>query len=114
MQRSYSLSIHGLICDLKGESGLKEHAFENVPFQLHQGISHSFCDGAARRALTSLEEKIKVCERPDRLGSATNPEMSELGLAGLESSMSEKLWNKWKEGPHLLQQNITKQHLSFF
>lgn len=86
---------------------------ENVPFQLHQGTLHSFCDGAARRALTSLEEKIKVCERPDRLGSATKPEMSELGLAGLESSMSEKLWNKWKEGSHLLQRNITKQHLSF-
>lgn len=55
---------------------------ENVPFQLHQGIQHSFCDSATRGALTSLEEKIKVCERPDRLGSATNPEMSELGLAG--------------------------------
>lgn len=48
--------------------------------------------------LTSLEEKIKVCERPDRLGSATNPEMSELGLPGLESSMNEKLWNEWKQG----------------
>lgn len=75
---------------------------ENVPFQSHQGVPHSFCDCATRRALTSLEEKIKVCERPDRLGSATNPEMSELGLAGLESSMTEKLWNKWKQGTHLL------------
>lgn len=53
---------------------------------------------ATRRPLTSLEEKIKVCERPDRLGSATNPEMSELGLPGLESSMNEKLWNEWKQG----------------
>lgn len=61
-----------------------------------------------RRALTSLEEKIKVCERPDRLGSATNPEMSELGLAGLESSMTEKLWNNGKEGTHLLKQHQPK------
>lgn len=76
---------------------------ENVPFQQHQGVPHSFCDCATRRALTSLEEKIKVCERPDRLGSATNPEMSELGLAGLESSMTEKLWNKWKQGTCLLE-----------
>jgi len=77
---------------------------ENVPFQLHRGVP-------TRRALTSLEEKIKVCERPDRLGSATNPEMSELGLAGLESSMTEKVWNKWKQGTHLLKQHITKQQL---
>ena len=80
---------------------------ENVPFQPHRGVPQGFCDGATRRALTSLEEKIKVCERPDRLGSATNPEISELGQAGLESSMTEKLWNKWKQGTHLL--NSTKQ-----
>lgn len=49
---------------------------------------------ATRRALTSLEEKNKVCERPDRLGSATNPEVSEQGLAALQSSMTEKLWNR--------------------
>lgn len=64
---------------------------ENVPSQLHQGVPHSFCVCATRRALTSLEEKIKVCERPDRLGSATNPERSDLGLAALQSSMPEKL-----------------------
>lgn len=74
---------------------------ENAPCQLHQAVSHGFCGGATRIELTSLEEKIKVCERPDRMGSATNPEMSELGLAGLESSMTEKLWNKWKQGMHL-------------
>lgn len=80
---------------------------ESVPFQLHRSVPHGFCDCATRRALTSLEEKIKVCERPDRLGSATNPEMSVLGLAALESSMTEKLWNKWKQGTHLLKSHIT-------
>lgn len=50
------------------------------------------------RALTSLDEKTKVCERPGRLGSATKPAMSELGLPGIESSMTDKLWNKWKQG----------------
>lgn len=81
---------------------LKEHAWEH-PLSAAQGSSCSgFSDeGATRRPLTSLEEKIKVCERPDRLGSATNPEMSELGLPGLESSMNDKLWNKWKQGMHL-------------
>lgn len=74
---------------------------EKAPFEPHRGVPRGFCDGTTRRALTSLEEKIKVCERPDRLGSATNPAMSELGLAGLESSMTEKLWNKWKQGMHL-------------
>lgn len=91
---------------MKG-GGDSKSMLENVPFQLYQGVPHSFCDCATRRALTSLEEKIKVCERPDRLGSATNPEMSELGLAALESSMTEKLWNKWKQGTCLL---ITTQH----
>lgn len=78
---------------------LKEHAWER-PLSAAQGSSCSgFSDECAtRRPLTSLEEKIKVCERPDRLGSATNPEMSELGLPGLESSMNEKLWNEWKQG----------------
>lgn len=83
---------------------------ENVPFQPHQGVPLSFCDCATRRALTSLEEKIKVCERPDRLGSASNPKISELGLAGLESSMTDKLWNKWKQGTHLRKSHISKQH----
>lgn len=87
---------------MKGRRSSKS-MLENVPFQQHQGVPHGFCDCATRRALTSLEEKIKVCERPDRLGSATNPEMSELGLAGLESSMTEKLWNKWKQGTCLLE-----------
>lgn len=97
----YPLCIHSFISAMKGEGGSKS-MLENVPFQLHQGVPHGFCDCARRRALTSLEEKIKVCERPDRLGSATNPEISVLGLAGLESSMTEKLWNKWKQGTHLL------------
>lgn len=83
---------------------------ENVPFQAHQGVPHGFCNWATRRALTSLEEKIKVCERPDRLGSATNPEMSELWLAGLESSTTDKLWNKWKQGTHLLKKHRGKQY----
>lgn len=65
-----------------------------------------FVTAKHRRTLTSLEEKIKVCERPDRLGSATNPEMSELGLAALESSMTEKLWgNKWKQGTYFYYSN---------
>lgn len=78
---------------------------EDIPFQLLWGWGRPAAalvmNAQQGRALTSLEEKIKVCERPDRLGSATNPEMSELGLAGLESSMKEKLWNKWKQGMHL-------------
>lgn len=82
---------------------------EDIPFQLLWGWGRPAAalvmNAQQGRALTSLEEKIKVCERPDRLGSATNPEMSELGLAGLESSMKEKLWNKWKQGMHLPKNN---------
>lgn len=96
---------HSQISATKG-GRLKEHAWER-PLSAAQGSSCSgFSDECAtRRPLTSLEEKIKVCERPDRLGSATNPEMSELGLPGLESSMKEKLWNKWKQGMHLPKNN---------
>lgn len=96
---------HSQISATKG-GRLKEHAWER-PLSAAQGSSCSgFSDECAtRRPLTSLEEKIKVCERPDRLGSATNPEMSELGLPGLESSMNDKLCNKWKQGMHLPQNN---------
>jgi len=38
--------------------------------------------------LTSFEEKVKVCERPDRFGSVTNPESSQLGLLWYVSSMT--------------------------
>lgn len=38
--------------------------------------------------LTSFEEKFRVCERPERLGSVTNPERSQLGLLWYESSMT--------------------------
>lgn len=48
-------------------------------------------------ALTSLEEKVNVWERPDRLGSTTSPEKSEAGLLGFESSSTDKLWNGHKE-----------------
>ena len=66
---------------------------ENVSMLFrHVQASHTH----TQRALTSLDEKVRVCERPDRLGSATNPDMSELGLPGLESSMTDKLWNKWE------------------
>lgn len=44
-------------------------------------------------ALTSLEEKVSVWERPDRLGSTTSPEKSEAGLLWFESSSTDKLWN---------------------
>ena len=47
------------------------------------------------QTLTSVDEKIRVCERPDRLGSATSPESSELGLPGLQSSTTDTLWNRW-------------------
>lgn len=85
------------------------------PFSCTEGWGGASCSSfsdkcTTMRALTSLEEKIKVCERPDRLGSGTNPEMSELGLAGLESSMNEKLWNKWKQGMHL--PKTTHDHVS--
>ena len=72
----------------------QQSMLEDVP-PLGPSIPHTpLCDTGTKRARTSLEEKIKVCERPDRLGSATNPEMSELGLPGLESSMTDKLWNR--------------------
>ncbi len=48
-------------------------------------------------ALTSLEEKVNVWERPDRLGSTTSPEKSEAGLLGFESSSNDKLWNRHRE-----------------
>lgn len=44
-------------------------------------------------ALTSLDEKVNVWERPDRLGSTTSPENSDAGLLGFESSSTDKLWN---------------------
>lgn len=37
--------------------------------------------------LTSFEEKVKVCERPERFGSVTNCDRSQLDLLWYESSM---------------------------
>lgn len=83
---------------------------EKGPFEPRRGVPRGFCDGTTRRALTSLEEKIKVCERPDRLGSATNPAMSELGLAGLESSTTERLCKtSGRQGMHLPGQQPQQQ-----
>lgn len=102
----YILSIQN---SQQGKGDDSRSMLEDIPFQLLWGWGRPAAalvmNAQQGRALTSLEEKIKVCERPDRLGSATNPEMSELGLAGLESSMKEKLWNKWKQGMHLPKNN---------
>lgn len=91
--RSIRCSFHSWFnCNHESLERLKEHAWEHPPFS-HIKASHTaFVNRGTKRALTSLEEKTKVCERPDRLGSATNPEMSELGLPGLESSMTDKFW----------------------
>jgi len=46
------------------------------------------------RPLTSQEEKACACERPRRRGFFSNPANTERGLPAIESSVTDKPYNK--------------------